>query len=242
MNSIPTQGEYFMQILKGLVSVFLLVLTVFGCTRKSAFLATVTALRGQVFVERNGERTPLKKNDRLKNGDTLITGMDGVAAVSFAGNLGKFELQHNVEFVVRDFINAEKKLMLNKGNVWLLINKLRKKQSVNLYTPTTLAGVRGTQFYTFQMAGMQATCHCRGEVEYSHVKSSYKTVHKKDYLVFSKDDKLIVIYPHEFKALGLTHNHSLIDDSPLGKKTAPMPGETARKLKALIAKKFAEAK
>lgn len=201
----------------------------------------VLFVKGSAELEHNGAKTPVEKEDVFEEGDTIYTGEDSIVIVKLNNGLAQMEIQPNAIFQLEKIKNKEKSLSLQKGNVWLQVNKLTNGDSLELKSPTAVASVRGTKFYTFEMNGMYGTCHCEGDVEFTGTDGQYKQVHQTDTVVFTKEGKTIILTSEDLKELNFEHNHSKLEDSPLGKKASLTP-EQAKQMMDLINKKFSELK
>lgn len=199
----------------------------------------VKILIGKAQVERLGNVTGLQVNSKIIIGDIIKTDSDGVAVLSLNDGTVDVEVQQNSEFIY-----IGKTLMeLKKGNVWFRVNKLLNDGSqYRLKTPTGIAAVRGTKFFCFQQDEYFGTCHCEGVVDYES-NGNYSATHLRDYLVFSKENKTVLIKPEELKFMGWVgtdHKHSAITNSPLGRPLEKIPSEKNIQLLKLIKANFAE--
>ncbi len=219
-----------------------------GSTQDSEVDGIVLRSQGSVTVERGEESLALKKDMPLLEGDIVKTGADGLMLAKMMGGDVDLELQKNAVFHVASIRGEKKVLRLKEGNLWLRVNKMQRNHTFNLHTPTTIAGVRGTKFYTFdfkdpQGRSIHGTCHCEGEVDYQVPGNEYHELHKEDYTTFTRDGKTIVVYPEEMEAAApgmAEHQHSHLKDSHLGPAEEELTPEQAAALMALLEKKFAE--
>jgi len=209
-------------------------------------IGKVFFVSGNVDLNRNNEKKTLNKDDVLKEGDIIKTSTNGVAVLSLNDDKIKLEVQYNTELELNKLLGKDKSIKVDKGNVWTKVEKLNTGDKFSVNTPQTVAGVRGTIFYTFQAGDMWATCHCQGDVDYSDNGGKYHQEHHQDYLTFTKGDKTIVLTPEEmkkaFKTDTLQHNHSVLPDSPLGPEAQKETQEHAKIMSELIEKKFKELK
>lgn len=189
-------------------------------------------------VSTSGER-PLKKGDALNSGDVIATGEKSAVIIETGAVSGQLEIQSNSKLKVESSAKGYE-FFLETGNVWISVNKLSKDQEFKLKTPTTVAGVRGTKFFTFNDGELTGTCHCEGQIEYSNNMSHKSEVNSGDYLVIHKGDKSVTVKEEDFKKAGIKfygHNHSEMDDSSLGAKNS-MTEEEHSKVRQLVAQKF----
>ena len=200
---------------------------------------------GDVSIINNGTKRTGKKDDAINEGDSIQTGAKSAAIVIFENNAGSVEIQQNSEFVISKFNAKEQELISKSGSFWLDAKKLNKDTNFQVVMPTSVAGIRGTKLYSFEIkeAGITGLCHCQGAVDFKDNSSHYSGSHDADYLVVTKAGKTIVLTPEEFKKVGAitdeTHNHSMLDDSPLGQKANPNAPHI-KKVFELMEKKFAE--
>jgi hypothetical protein len=194
-------------------------LLVVSCSNRDALPAgTLTLAKGGVFAVRDGKRIALKTGDRVKTGERIETEQGGVALLSLQNNLGMAEIQPEAVFVVKSAERSRAALSVLGGNVWLKVNKLAKNERLDLATPTTVAGVRGTSFYTFAVGDLSGTCQCEGKTSYSNTVSGQVIAHDQDSITFTRGGRVVVLGAEELKAMGMAHNHSVLDDSPIGPK------------------------
>lgn len=199
----------------------------------------IVSLRGTAEVEHAGARKPLKIGDQVESGDTVYTGPESVAVVAIRGTLAKAEVQPNASFKITS-TGADTDVKLDKGNMWLSVTKRAPNEKFTVHTPTAVAGVRGTKFYTAQQDDITVVCHCEGDVEFASGKD-YSSVHHTDTVVFTKDGKTVTVDAAELKGIVYSHAHSMLDDSPLGTK-GQMSEETKKKIFAIAQKKFEQLK
>ncbi|MBL8018125.1 MAG: FecR domain-containing protein [Leptospirales bacterium] len=199
----------------------------------------IVSLRGTAEVEHAGARKPVKIGDQFESGDTVYTGADSVAVIAIRGTLAQAEVQPNASFMITS-TGADTDVKLDKGNMWLSVAKRASNEKFTVHTPTAVAGVRGTKFYTAQQEDITVVCHCEGDVEFASGKD-YNAVHHTDTVVFTKNGKTVTIDAAELKGIVYSHAHSMLEDSPLGTK-GQMSEETKKKVFAIAQKKFDELK
>lgn len=234
------------------ISIFLfpaLLLLASGCKDKPAgpsAAGEVVFLKGEGKIRSpRGKVQGLKTGSKLFTGDTVTTGKGATAILSLASNQAKIELQPEAEFTIRSLNKKKRDLFLKKGDAWLKFEKAKQGEgSFTLSTPTSVAGVRGTKFYTFTMKDtkgnlLYGTCHCEGDVDYQFKKTGYSAHHAQDTVVLSNAEKTIILTPEESRSIGAQHNHSTLEASPLGPQQG-MTAEQGQKMMALIEKKFKE--
>lgn len=223
-----------------LTSLSIVLITALGCSKADSKTGgLIVSLRGTAEVEHAGTRSALKIGDKFESDDTVYTGPESVAVVAIRGSLAQAEVQPNASFKITA-TGADTDIKLDKGNMWLSVAKRSANEKFTVHTPTAVAGVRGTKFYTAQQDGISVVCHCEGDVEFASGKN-YNAVHHTDTIVFTKDGKTVTIDASELKGIVYSHAHSMIENSPLGTK-GEMSEETKKKIFAIAEKKFAELK
>lgn len=227
-----------------LFSISLLTLLLVQCSPKKLAPAdgVVTFKLGESNLVREGKTLPVELQTEIRAGDKIITAEKGVVIIVFRNNSAKIEIQPNTEYTLDKFDEQERLMTMTKGNAWLWSEKLQKGSKLQMRTPNTVAGVRGTKFFTFNMGEITGTCHCEGDVEFSNKSGNYSGVHHKHYMVFVKENKTVALTDKELIAMGFPireeHQHSLLDDSPLGPQKQDIPPELMEKLMAHLTKEF----
>ncbi|TGK05703.1 iron dicitrate transport regulator FecR [Leptospira selangorensis] len=230
--------------MKILSVLFLLSITcvLFSCGKKEADAGkgVITFVVGNVTLERGSEKSKAEVNKEIQNGDTLVTDEGATAMIAFGENASLLEIQSGSRFRFDD-IKSDKKFFQEKGRSWLLSNKLVKGEGLSLGTPTTTAGVRGTKFYTTVVEDVTLICHCQGKVELENSADHSKMVPTSDYLTVTKGTKTIVIDKEDLAKIGIpyVHDHSELDNSPLGEKNN-LKQEDFLKIQELAKKKLSE--
>jgi len=187
-----------------------------GCGKGGSDLKIVQ-VRGKVELIRNGEAQGLSAEEKLKPHDTLRTGDESAVVILLPGG-AQAELQSNAELTLSELSLPDRSLTLHKGNNWLSIPSLPDGQSFQLVTPTSVASVRGTKFYSFQMGDISGTCHCEGSIDFLVRGTDYQQRHDKDFMVVTRAGKTALITPTEIMAaVGVVqHHHAQAPGSPLG--------------------------
>lgn len=185
--------------------------------------AVVTRVTGHATLTREGATHTLTAQEKLVEGDVLTTGSNGCVIVKLAGTLGTLEIQNDAVFNVSNYAKNERVIDMKKGNVWTRIDKVPKGGVVKVRTPSSLAAVKGTKFYTFTFGEYSGTCFCQGEVAYTQSTSGHAGTHDTDYLVVTRGDTTLTFTPKMFEEAGIevAHNHSLLPDSDLGEQLTP---------------------
>ncbi len=137
----------------------------------------VNFVSGDVTVLKDGKNAPAKAGDKVSAGMRIITGAKSFADIYVGINAVKMTENSDVEIktLVRDKSNNTEKteLYLKNGKVFSRIaRKLAKGDSYSVRTPTTIAGVRGTDFVVTQTNGKGNVACLKGKVR---VRSALQT-------------------------------------------------------------------
>lgn len=222
----------------------ILIVCVYGfvnCQQKQVTQGTIIKLVGNATAKSATESRTLSVGDKVAIGETLITDQGAALVLGISPGGVTVELQENGEFSIAAFDANKKELDLKRGNAWFQADGKALNGELRVVTPTAIAGVRGTKFYSFELAGIQGMCHCEGEVDYEVKDSTYKSHHEQDYLTLTKDGKTLLLTPEDLRATFGGHKHSVFDDSSIGPK-AELNEEKVKEIIGFIDKKFKEAK
>jgi len=130
-------------------------LAILGCSPEqkeivsdSIFKAKVVRVEGQtmIFKQTTDELPnviPATMGDILGQKDEIVT-QNGTTDVKIVG-IGILKVKKYSRFELSS-LTSNIRLKLNKGKVLLALNKLRKDTTLDIETPTAVAGVRGTSF------------------------------------------------------------------------------------------------
>lgn len=110
-------------------------------------------VNGKVLVIRGSVKTQLKVNDVLNQHDVFETGADGSLGITFTDNTS-FSVGPNSHVAIDTYFFDPKNLkgnmvaQLKKGTMMVRSGELTRQQpgSVQIKTPRTVLGVRGTTF------------------------------------------------------------------------------------------------
>jgi len=136
-----------------LLGVFLSI-PAFGAEERDDFSATLNDFRGEVSLQKPGEEIwlPLEKDMPLEESDRIKTGADSFAEILIDdGSLVRVE--ENSEIVLSE-LSANYKTKRIEATIFLRFGRLLsniaqfvdKRSRFSVRTPTTVAGVRGTEF------------------------------------------------------------------------------------------------
>jgi hypothetical protein len=248
MKTDLTQKKYYAKILP-LTAIFvgLVIIIIFPKCKerdKESPLADIKNTRGKAVIHRKDLKLKAKQGEQLFLNDRIETGDQSAVIAHFKKDQSIVEIQENSSILINEYASKNKMLFLKKGKAWLKVKKLKKGDTFLLKTPTTVAAVRGTKFYTFILPdeGVTGTCVCEGNVEFLIKEAKYKQSHHKDYLILAKDDKAVILTAKELIALGkkMSHFHSKVNNSPLGPKEIEVDPKVAKKIRKYVEKKFKE--
>ena len=128
-------------------------ISAFALPGLAAEIGRVKSTAGEAAIERAGENLPAEPGMVLQEQDALVTGIDGSLAVTFVDNsrfaagpnsrveLSKFRFNattHDGEFDTR----------LKRGSLAIISGQIakRKPDAMKIRTPSSILGVRGTEF------------------------------------------------------------------------------------------------
>lgn len=160
----------------------------------------VNFMNGTVTIIDGDKRVPAKVGDTVKKGMKIETGDRSFVDIYFDENAVKI-LENSVVEISELELNmkeeAEKTgLQVRKGKVFAKVaRKLAKNDSFQVSTPTTTAGVRGTEFLVAEADGKGLVACLKGKVEVkneaSPEKGSVEVTDKKEVTV-EKDKNMVV--------------------------------------------------
>lgn len=142
----------------------------------------------------------------------------------------RMEIQQNTRFVY-ERSDADKQVYVQHGNVWTEVSKIEGHRRFALRTPTTIAAVRGTKFFTFTDGTNTGTCHCEGKIAFKNLVSGKEEENDRDYIMYYRDKKAVKVTVEELKKIGLPvgHNHSELDKGSIGKKNNLSPAQRKKR-------------
>ncbi len=117
-------------------------------------IGQIKKITGDVQVERSGRRLPASAGMKVQAADTVRTGKGGSVGITLSDNtmlsagpgsvltLSKYRFDSTTH-------QGELEANMRKGTLSMVSGKLAKQSStaVRLKTPTTIIGVRGTEFF-----------------------------------------------------------------------------------------------
>jgi hypothetical protein len=116
-------------------------------------IAQFKVAKGNVYLERGGKRFPAYVGTHLQATDTVVTGADGVAGITFIDNSLLSVGPNSVLAIERYAFNSTTHegvfdAMLTRGTLSVVSGKIAKQSpdAMKVRTPSSILGVRGTEF------------------------------------------------------------------------------------------------
>lgn len=222
--------------------IFVVAALVFSCGKAEQTDGVVAFVKGSAIIEHTEpdgtkKSRPARQAEKVFAGDAIVTAETG--NVLFEVNGGRMEIQHNTRFVYEKS-GDDKQVYVQSGNVWTEVSKLEGRRRFALRTPTTIAAVRGTKFFTFTDGTNTGTCHCEGKIAFKNTATGKEEENDRDYLMYYRGAKAVKVTVEELKKIGLpvAHNHSELDKGSIGKKNNLTPAQL-QKMQAYVDSKFA---
>ena len=113
----------------------------------------IKVMAGAVYLERDGKRIPAQVGMAVRQSDSLITGVDGTAGVTFTDN-SLLSVGPNSTLAIDRYAfdstthAGQFDASLKKGSLAVVSGKIVKQSpgAMRVHTPTSIMGVRGTEF------------------------------------------------------------------------------------------------
>jgi hypothetical protein len=113
----------------------------------------IKVMAGAVYLERDGKRIPAQVGMAVRQSDSLITGFDGTAGVTFTDN-SLLSVGPNSTLAIDRYAfdstthAGQFDASLKKGSLAVVSGKIVKQSpgAMRVHTPTSIMGVRGTEF------------------------------------------------------------------------------------------------
>jgi hypothetical protein len=128
-------------------------LVAFAATASATDVGQIKVMAGSVHLEREGKRLPAEVGMPVRQSDTLITGSDGTAGVTFTDN-SLLSVGPNSTLAIDRYAfdttthAGQFDASLKKGTLAVISGKMVKQSpdAMRVHTPTSIMGVRGTDF------------------------------------------------------------------------------------------------
>ena len=129
----------------------LVVSLLFSPLESAAKIAVTTKVSGTVDFEQSGSNgfSALKPGTILSNGDRIITGKNGFAALIYIDDKSMVKITGNTEVIIkgtRSTGSIAKQVNIDRGTLRAQVNKQRKGEFV-VQSSTSVASVKGTDFW-----------------------------------------------------------------------------------------------
>jgi hypothetical protein len=125
----------------------------FAVTAHAQDVGQIKTARGEVHVERDGKRIAAAPGTQVRASDTLVTGADGAVGVTFLDDTMISAGPSTVVEIERYRFNStthdgQFDASLKKGSLAVVSGKMVKQTpgSLRVRTPSSVMGVRGTEF------------------------------------------------------------------------------------------------
>ena len=113
----------------------------------------IKVMAGAVYLERDGKRIPAQVGMAVRQSDSLITGVDGTAGITFTDN-SLLSVGPNSTLAIDRYAfdstthAGQFDASLKKGSLAVVSGKIVKQSpgAMRVHTPTSIMGVRGTEF------------------------------------------------------------------------------------------------
>ncbi len=130
------------------MTLFLFAGVAFASSHAMADSAVVTAVKGSVQTKKAGELVALKIGDKIAEAQSVQTGAASTAVLVYPDG-SRIKLKENSEVVVHLVDTPQEKVGANLiiGALFAAVTK-KKEPHFFVKTPTAVAGVRGTDFFT----------------------------------------------------------------------------------------------
>lgn len=94
----------------------------------------------------DGKISSLNVADRIGNGDSIITAKDATVSIQLS-EMGVVRVQPGSTLRMSTLVSGSNtEMYLERGEVLAKVSRLKKDEKFNVKTPTSVAGVRGTEF------------------------------------------------------------------------------------------------
>lgn len=129
-------------------------------------VAMVVKALGKAQAKQGKSWTDLSKGSRLFSGDEVKTSGDGYAAVMFVDDKSIVKVKPNSILKIQGTYEGKsisKQLVMDVGELFVKVSK--QKGSFQVATPTSVASVKGTEFWVMEGAGGTTIVGLEGLIE-----------------------------------------------------------------------------
>ena len=182
------------------LAILLSVMVSIGCAKKKEMVigkGTINGMVGNVTIKERGKTHQAKVGDFVAVGMTIETGTKSLVEIYFGENIIRV-LENTTLFINKFELNIatdseQTELNLQIGEVFSKINKkLTKGDSYQIRTPTTIAGVRGTEFGVLERDGITKVTCISGKVVVTSL-SLQKEKKEPDFVEISANEEVQVL-------------------------------------------------
>ncbi len=139
-------------------------------------IAVVLKTIGQVQGKHEGSWANISRAGKLYSGDQVQTKKDGYAAVMFTDDKSLVKIKPNSILKIQGTTEGKsisKQLVMDVGELFVKVSK--QKGSFQVATPTSVASVKGTEFWVQEVDGATSVISLEGVIELVN-KASGQTV------------------------------------------------------------------
>jgi hypothetical protein len=130
--------------------------------KDSGKIAIIIKAKGKVTVvnTKSKKTKNAKRGLKLYSGDKIVTGSNGKAAIKFSDDGSMVRIRKNSTCIIKGKLQKDKKTVAKNVyvEVGTIFSKITKQKSLfRVSTPTSVASVKGTMFWTVQEGNGGAT-------------------------------------------------------------------------------------
>ncbi len=138
-------------------------------------IAIIVKSTGAAQAKQGAKWTDLAKGSKLFSGDRVQTKADGYAAVMFLDDKSIVKLKPNSNLEIKGQVEGKsisKNIVMDVGELFVKVSK--QKGSFQVATPTSVASVKGTEFWVIENTGGTTVIGLEGIIEVLSSKSGKK--------------------------------------------------------------------
>ncbi len=136
------------------LSIFGLIFLICGQLLAQENIAVATKVEGEVLLKHADAKdysTQVQSGTRIQLDDQIKTGKKGYLVLVFLDDKSQLKVQPNTEITMQGTVNQQqgqiqKRIEMNRGNLKAEVAKQRRGKFI-IATPTSVASVKGTDFY-----------------------------------------------------------------------------------------------